>query len=136
MAAWPVCLSAGVSRQSILLISVLNEQSNPRRRTADAEIRSSHDTDRGAECLRLTERLAFKSKVQLQNTSEGSKQAAIQHQLHRYEYKQYFFRYECDMVKYIIYFTGLCMKSSPLPEVFDGPYMCKWFLLGHDSFHS
>lgn len=63
------------------------------------------------------QRLAFKSKVQLQNTSEGLKQAAIQHQLHRYYNKQYFFRYKCDTVKYMIYFTSLCVRISPLSEI-------------------
>lgn len=31
--------------------------------------------------------------------------------------KLYFFKYECDMVKYRIYFTSLCMKICSLPEV-------------------
>lgn len=50
----------------------------------DAERRSSLDTE-GQSALDWQERLAFKSKVQLQNTLEGSKQAAIQLQLYRYK---------------------------------------------------
>lgn len=66
-------------------LCLTNEAMCDRSFQLDAERKSSHDANQGAECLRLTERLACKSKVQIRNTLESLKQAAIQHQLYRYK---------------------------------------------------
>lgn len=105
----PEFSSAGRSRQSITLISV--------RKSRQSDVVPAG----GAECLRLTELLTLK------HLQEGSKQAAIQHQMNN---KLYFYR----RTEIHHLFHKLMYEMSTTTRFHD-PYLCKWFILGHNSFH-
>lgn len=68
--------------------------------------RSLHEGQSALDWQRLTLRI----------TQEGLKQAAINTNYTDIHIKLYFFIYEWDMVKYIIYFTRICTEMRLLPQ--------------------
>lgn len=127
--------SAGMSCQSIFLISVLNEQSNPQRWCPAGRWEKELAWYRGAECLRLTREVGFLVKGSTPKYLRGFKTGCYTTPtLQNINNKLYFFRCECDTVKYHL-FHKLVYENKSITRGVDGPYLCKWFILGHDSFH-